>query len=98
MNTEIKSSSNTAGAIRLIGSLIIIVGLIFLALSQLMETTIESKSENIDIETLIQLPKKIADKTNYSLLGGFLIIIGLQMAFVSNQIISDISEQFKKPL
>ena len=98
MNTEIKSSSNTAGAIRLIGSLIIIVGLIFLAISQLMETTIESKSENIDIETLIQLPKKIADKTNYSLLGGFLIIIGLQMAFVSNQIISDISEQFKKPL
>lgn len=98
MNTEIKSSNNTAGAIRLIGSLIIIVGLIFLALSQLMETTIESKSENIDIETLIQLPKKIADKTNYSLLGGFLIIIGLQMAFVSNQIISDISEQFKKPL
>ncbi len=98
MNSEIKENNNTAGTIRLIGSFILIVGLIFLVFSQLMETAIENKSENIDIETLIQLPKNIANKTNYTLLGGLFIVVGLQLSLVSNQIITDISKQFKKPL
>ena len=97
MNTEIKTSDNIASSIRLIGSLILIVGVILLGISQLMEITVNS-SENIDAKTLLELPKQIADKTNFTLLGGLLTIVGLQLSLVSNQIISDIKEQFKKPL
>lgn len=97
MNTEIKTSDNIASSIRLIGSLILIVGIILLGISQLMEITVNS-SENIDAKTLLELPKQIADKTNFTLLGGLLTIVGLQLSLVSNQIISDIKEQFKKPL
>ena len=63
-----------------------------------METNIENNAENINVEALLELPKIIADKTNFTLLGGFLTIIGLQLSLVSNKIISDIIEQFKKPL
>jgi hypothetical protein len=63
-----------------------------------MEIKVEPNAENINIETLMELPKKIADKTNFTLLGGLLTIVGLQLSLVSNQIISDIKEQFKKPL
>jgi hypothetical protein len=62
-----------------------------------MEISINN-SENIDANTLLKLPKEIADKTNLTLLGGFLIIVGLQLSLVSNKIVSDIKEQFKKPL
>ena len=98
MNSEIKTSDNIAGSIRLIGSLILIVGIVLLGISQIMEINIEPNSENMNVETLLELPKKIADKTNFTLLGGLLTIVGLQFSLVSNQIISDIKEQFKKPL
>lgn len=98
MNNEIKTSDNIAGSIRLIGSLILIVGIVLLGISQIMEINIEPNSENINVEALLELPKKIADKTNFTLLGGLLIIVGLQLSLVSNQIVSDIKEQFKKPL
>ena len=98
MSNEIKTSENVAGLIRLIGSLILIGGIILLGISQIMETNIEPNAENINVETLMELPKKIADKTNFTLLGGLLTIVGLQLSLVSNQIISDIKEQFKKPL
>lgn len=98
MNNEIKTSDNIAGSIRLIGSLILIVGIVLLGISQIMEINIEPNSENMNVETLLELPKKIADKTNFTLLGGLLIIVGLQLSLVSNQIVSDIKEQFKKPL
>lgn len=98
MSDEIKTSENVAGSIRLIGSLILIGGIILLGISQIMEIKVEPNSENINVETLMELPKKIADKTNFTLLGGLLTIVGLQLSLVSNQIISDIKEQFKKPL
>ena len=97
MSNEIKTSENIAGSIRFIGSLIVIGGIILLGFSQIMETNIEPNAENINVETLMELPKKIADKTNFTLLGGLLTIVGLQLSLVSNQIISDIKEQFKKP-
>lgn len=95
MSNEIKTSENIAGSIRFIGSLILIGGIILLGFSQIMETNIEPNAENINVETLMELPKKNADKTNFTLLGGLLTIIGLQLSLVSNQIISDINEQFK---
>ena len=98
MNNKINTSDNIAGSVRLLGSLILIVGFILLGISQIMETTIEPNSENMNIETLLELPKNIAKKTNFTLFGGLLIIIGLQLSLVSNQIVSDIKEQFKKPL
>ncbi len=98
MSDELKTSENVAGSIRLIGSLILIGGIILLGISQIMEVKVEPNAENINIETLMELPKKIADKTNFTLLGGLLTIVGLQFSLVSNQIISDIKEQFKKPL
>ncbi len=98
MSDEIKTSENVSGSIRLIGSLILIGGIIILGISQIMEIKVEPNAENINVETLMELPKKIADKTNFTLLGGLLIIVGLQLSLVSNQIISDIKEQFKKPL
>ncbi len=98
MSNEINTSENVAGSIRLIGSLILIGWIILLGISQIMEIKVEPNAENINIETLMELPKKIADKTNFTLLGGLLTIVGLQLSLVSNQIISDIKEQFKKPL
>ena len=98
MSDEIKTSENVAGSIRLIGSLILIGGIILLGISQIMEIKVEPSAENINVETLMELPKKIADKTNFTLLGGLLTIVGLQLSLVSKQIISDIKEQFKKPL
>ncbi|WP_348800548.1 hypothetical protein [Flavobacterium adhaerens] len=98
MSNEIKTNNDAAGYIRLIGNITLIAGIVFLIKSQLMETTIENNPENINVETLMELPKFIADKTNFTLLGGFLIIIGLQLSLVSNKIISDIIEQFKNPV
>jgi hypothetical protein len=98
MDNKINTSENVAGSIRLIGSLILIGGIILLGISQIMEVKVEPNTENINVETLMELPKKIADKTNVTLLGGLLTIVGLQLSLVSNQIISDIKEQFKKPL
>ena len=98
MNDEIKTSENVAGSIRLIGSLILIGGIILLGISKIMEINVEPNAENINVETLMELPKKIAGKTNFTILGGLLTIVGLQLSLVSNQIVSDIKEQFKKPL
>lgn len=98
MSDEINTSENIAGSIRLIGSFILIGGIILLGISQIMEIKVEPNAENINVETLMELPKKIADKTNFTLLGGLLTIVGLQLSLVSNQIVSDIKEQFKKPL
>jgi hypothetical protein len=97
MNSEIKKSDNVAGSIRLIGSLVLLIGIILFGISQINEISVTEYRE-IDAKILLELPKKIADKTNYTLLGGLLIIVGLQLSLVSNQIVSDITEQFKKPL
>lgn len=87
--------------IRLIGNIILIVGIIILLKSQLMGITVEPDYANIDIDVAQHLPEKIpnieliADKTNLTVLGAFLIIIGLQLSLVSNKIISEINEQWK---
>ncbi|HSD08037.1 hypothetical protein [Flavobacterium sp.] len=104
MNNEIKTSDNTAGSLRLIGFLILIIGIILLFISQVMEITVEPDYANIDVNVAQHLPEKvanielIANKTNFTLLGGFLMIFGMQLSLVSNKIISEIKEQFKKPL
>ncbi|MFI0491379.1 hypothetical protein [Flavobacterium sp.] len=88
--------------IRLIGRIILIFGVVLLVISQVMETTVAPDYANIDTEVAINLPEKvpnielIANKINLTLLGGFLIVIGLQLLLVSNNTISEIKEQFKK--
>ena len=94
MNNEIKQNNDVVSVIRLIGFIILVAGVIFFAKSQLMEISINS-SEEINAENLLALPKQIAEKTNFTLLGGFMIIVGLQLTLISNRVISDIKEQIK---
>jgi hypothetical protein len=95
MSNEIKKSENVAGSIRLIGSLILIGGIILLGISQIMDIKVEPNAENINVESLMELPKQISEKTNFTLLGGFMIIVGLQLTLISNRVISEIKEQIK---
>lgn len=87
--------------IRVTGNIILITGIVLLLKSQLMEITLAPDYANIDIEVAQRLPEKIANielianKTNYTLLSGFLIIVGLQLSLVSNKIISEMKEQWK---
>lgn len=95
MDNEIKINDDSADYVRLFGRIILITGIALLTFAQLMEISVNEYDE-IDVKTLIELPKKIADKTNFTLLGGLLIIIGLQLSLVSNQVIIQIKEQLKK--
>ena len=97
MDNEIKITDSSADSVRVVGRLILIAGIILLTIAQLTDISVNN-SENIDAKTLLELPKKIADKTNFTLLGGLLIIIGLQLSLVSNQVITEIKEQFKRPI
>ena len=97
MDNEIKTTVGSAESVRVFGRLILVAGIVFLTIAQLTDVSV-NYTENIDAKTLLELPKKIADKTNFTLLGGLLTIVGLQLSLVSKQIISDIKEQFKKPL
>lgn len=100
MINEIKPKDSNEGSIRLIGNLILIVGIVLLAISQIMVITVEPDYGNIDIDISQNLPEKvpniklIADKTNFTLLGGFLIIIGLQLSLVSNKVALEIKERW----
>ncbi|WP_291098173.1 MULTISPECIES: hypothetical protein [unclassified Flavobacterium] len=96
MSNEIKITDSSADSVRLVGRLVLIAGIILLIISQVMEVSIDDY-ENIDAKTLLEIPKKIADKTNFTLLGGLLTIVGLQLSLVSNQVITEIKEQFKNP-
>jgi hypothetical protein len=105
---NLKQKIKVSKEIRLIGNIILIAGIIVLLRSQLMEITVAPDYAKIDIDVAQHLPEKIpnieliADKTNYTLLGGFLIIVGLQLSLVSNKILLEIKEQWKdissKPL
>ena len=97
MDNEIKTTVGSADSVRVFGRLILAAGIVFIAIAQLTDISV-NYTEDFDPKTLLELPKKIADKTNFTLLGGLLTIVGLQFSLVSNQIISDIKEQFKKPL
>lgn len=90
--------------IRLIGNVILIVGIIVLLRSQFMEITVSPDYANIDIDVALSqnYPEEILNiglihnKTNYTLLGGLLIIIGLQLSLVSNKILLEIKDQWKE--
>ena len=97
MDNEIKTTVGSADSVRLVGRLILIAGIILIAIAQLMEISVNEYGE-IDAKTLLEIPKKIAYKTNFTLLGGLLTIVGLQLSLVSNQVITEIIEQFKRPI
>jgi len=96
MDNEIKITENSADSIRVFGLLILVTGIVFLTIAQLTDINV-NYTENFDPKTLLELPKKIADKTNFTLLGGLFIIVGLLLSLVSNQVITEIKEQFKRP-
>jgi len=91
---EQKTNANVAAGIRLIGSLVLIGGIVLLIMSQLMEISI--KSGTFDPQELLDLQKQIATKTNYTILGGFLTVVGIQLCLVSTKLVSEINEQFKR--
>lgn len=94
---EQKTNENTvAASIRLIGSLVLISGILLLAKALLTEINITN--QNLDAETLLRLPREIADKTNYTILGGFLIVVGIQLCLVNTKLITEIKEQFQRPI
>ena len=82
MSNKSEKNINIASSVRLIGSLLLIGGIALLGFSQLMEINFEPDAENINVETLMELPEKIADKTNFTLLAGLLIIVGLQLSLI----------------
>ena len=102
MDNEIKPSENTGGSIRLIGRLILILGIILLVISQFMEITVEPDYSNINIDASQNFPEKvvnlglIANKINLLILGGLLILIGLKLSLVTNKTILGIKKQSKK--
>lgn len=97
MDNEIKTTVGSAESVRVFGRLILVAGIVFITIAQLTDVSV-NYTENFDPKSLLELPKKIADKTNFTLLGGLLIIVGLQLSLVSNQVITEIIEQFKRPI
>lgn len=99
MDNEIKTSNNSARSIRIIGNIIVIIGITFLLFSQFMETSVAPDYANLDIEVAQHLPEKvvnfelIAYKLNYLILGGMLIAIGLKLSLISNKTISEIKQE-----
>ena len=99
MDNEIKTSNNSARSIRIIGNIIVIIGIAILLFSQFMETSVSPDYANIDIETARNLPEKIVNfeliayKLNYLILGGMLIAIGLKLSLISNKTISEIKQE-----
>ena len=98
-NLQMEQNTNVqtiAASIRLIGSLVLISGIILLAKALLTEISVTA--QNLNEETLLRLPKEIADKTNYTILGGFLIVVGIQLCLVNTKLVSEIKEQFSRTL
>ena len=104
MDNEIKTNSHSASSIRIFGNIIVIFGVITLFFSQSMETSVAPDYAILGIEAIKNLPEKIvnfdliAQKLNYLILGGILIIIGLKLSLISNKTISEIKQKnnFKK--
>ena len=75
---------------RLIGYIILILGVIVFLISQVMEITIEPDYANLEIEAIKNLPDKvvnlelIANKINFTIIGSLLIIVGLQLSLSQN--------------
>jgi len=80
-----------AAVIRFIGFLVLVGGIALLVIAQLKEINIDP--QNLNVETLVKLPKDIADKSNYTIIGGFLIVVGIQFCLVSTKLISEIKDQ-----
>lgn len=104
MDKKEQTNNNSAGSVRLIGRIILMFGIVLIVISQVMETNVAPDYANIDVEIAMNMPEKVPNidlisrKTNFTILGGVLIIVGLQLLLVSNQVISEIKEQFKKPI
>ena len=59
MDSEIKTSSNSASSIRIFGNIIVAIGIVILLFSQFMETTVAPDYANLDVESIKNLPEKI---------------------------------------
>ena len=103
MDNEIKTSINSASSIRIFGNIIVVIGVVILFFSQFMETSIAPDYANLDIETIQNLPEKVlnfdlvAQKLNYLILGGMLIVIGLKLSLISDKKFSEIKQTNKSP-
>jgi hypothetical protein len=80
-------------SLQVTGCLILMAGLALLLHSQLnIETSIMSDYGSPDADGISSLPQRIsnigliADKLNYTILGGILLIVGLQLTLVPNEI------------
>lgn len=99
MDNEIKTSGNSTSSIRIFGNVIVAIGVVILLFSQFMETTVAPDYANLDIESIKNLPEKvvnfdlIAQKLNFLILGGILILIGLKLSLISNETIETQKEQ-----
>lgn len=79
-------------SLQLTGGIILMAGIALLMHSQFnMETSVMSDYGVPDSDGISALPQRIsnvgliADKLNYTLLGGILIIVGLQLSLVPDQ-------------
>ena len=101
MNNEI-NNNNSAKGIRLVGNILVAIGIIFILVSQFMEITVEPDYANLDVEAIKSSPEKvinfglIAYKINYLILGGMLVLIGLKLSLISNKTISNLKSQPNK--
>jgi hypothetical protein len=101
MNNEIKTSSHSASSIRIFGNIIVVIGVVILLFSQFMETSVPPDYANLDIEIIKNLPEKVlnfdlvAQKLNYLILGGMLIVIGLKLSLISDKKFSEIKQTNK---
>lgn len=100
MNNEI--NNNSAKGIRLVGNIIVVIGIIFLLVSQIMEITAKPDYANMDTELIASSPEKVINfslmfyKINYLMLGGLLILIGIKLSLVSNKTISNLKKETNK--
>ncbi|MBF7090500.1 hypothetical protein IUY40_02930 [Flavobacterium sp. ALJ2] len=78
-------------SIQVTGWIILMAGLALLIHSQFMETSVMSDYGSPDAYGISAAPQKIsnigliADKLNFTILGGILLIVGLQFALVPDE-------------
>ena len=61
MDNEIKTSSKSASSIRILGNVIVAIGVVILLFSQFMETNVAPDYANLDIESIKNLPEKVVN-------------------------------------
>jgi hypothetical protein len=93
MTNNHKTNIKMNKSLQVTGLIILMAGLALLLHAQLnMETSIMSDYGTPDTDGISSLPQRIsnigliADKLNYTVLGGILLIVGLQLTLVPNEI------------